>query len=345
MTLSFGVKYPVGRGDTLYWRNTSLMKNSQLIILFVVLLCFSCNRIDQNNQIPPIGNFKVSPDTLLTTSIARFDCSASRSGVKGGDLYYRFDWNKDGVWDEEYSNDPVFMHRFYSAGTHEPIMEVLNSSGLRDTCSIIVNVSQGFSPPRAKFFVNPKLGNRVTEFIFDASVTEDDEDSIDSLIFRWDWEGDGIWDTGFGEKPVMKKTYYKTGSSKPVLEVIDSQGMISQYILDLEVNQTNPKLHIDFNWDPVHPLQEDTVIFDAGNCYNPDDPENILLYYWRFELGTNQKSEGWLGPFHEPVISHIFTMEHEYGVSLKIVDNQSLEKVLTKPISVYHLNRRIPSTK
>ncbi len=314
------------------------------IILLVILtiglvLSTSCNRPDTDITVPPQAAINVSPDTLLTTTHIRFDCSKSLAGNVKDEIYYRWDWNNDGIWDEEYSSDPMFVHRFYSKGTHKSLLEALNSSGLTDTCSITVSVDQDYSNPRALFQVNPEYGNRITEFTFDATSSKDDEDSLDQLQFKWDWEGDGIWDTGFSSKSVVKHTFFETGDFQPTMEIRDPQGMSSLYNINLEVNQINPNLHMEFSWDPLHPLQEDTVLFDASLTINPDDPDNELLYYWKFDLGSPLKLGEWLGPFHEPFIEQVFQMEHAYNVTLKVVDENSLEKSLDQAVRVFHLNR------
>ena len=193
------------------------------LIIFLtagLVLSLSCKRNDPEALVPPMAAVSVSPDTLFTTTMLRFDCSMSEPGNDQDKIYYRWDWNSDGIWDEEFSNDPVFMHRFYSKGTHNISMEALNSSGLTDTCIISLSVEQGYSAPRALFRITPESGNRITEFTFDASLTQDDEDSLDQLLFKWDWNGDGIWDTGFSSKAIVRHSYFETGSFQPVLEAI-----------------------------------------------------------------------------------------------------------------------------
>ena len=104
-----------------------------LVLGFV--LSTSCNRPETDLLVPPQALITVSSDTLLTTTHIQFDCSKSIAGNVKDEIYYRWDWNSDGIWDEEYSGDPVFVHRFYSK-------------------------------PRALFQINPDFGNRITEFTF-----------------------------------------------------------------------------------------------------------------------------------------------------------------------------------
>jgi hypothetical protein len=105
-----------------------------------LVLSTSCNRPDTDLSAPPQAVIAVSPDTLLTTTMVQFDCSKSLAGSDQDKVYYRWDWNNDGIWDEEYSSDPIFVHRFYSkaivkhtyfeTGDFQPTMEVRDPQGM-----------------------------------------------------------------------------------------------------------------------------------------------------------------------------------------------------------------------
>jgi len=310
-----------------------------VIKLLILIGLIGCDRSPKDELNPPVLMVAATPVSGLTTTPIVFDCSQTQAGNKQDKLYFRWDWNHDGLWDTEYSGDPVFRHRFYSKGIHFPVVEALNSSGLTDTIHLTMTIGPGYSPPIARFKITPESGNRLTEFIFDATLTKDDEDSLNVLLFRWDWDGDGRWDTGFGSSPVVKRSFNETGSYQPVLEVKDPSGLLTQFQGKLEVNQTNPRLYVHFDWTPVHPLQKEEVVFDAGLSTNPDYPDDPVLYYWKFETGEPLKSGGWLGPYEEPLISRTFNLEIEYLVTLRIVDGMGLENQVTRPVRIYHLNR------
>ena len=55
----------------------------------------------------------------------------------------------------------------------------------------------GNTRPRAAFSVSPADGTVDTQFKFDASATTDATDDAEQLMFRWDWENDGIYDTNW----------------------------------------------------------------------------------------------------------------------------------------------------
>lgn len=58
--------------------------------------------------------------------------------------------------------------------------------------------------PTATFIISPSIGNLSTIFSFDASACTDEQDDASTLEVRWDWNGDGTWDTDYStEKPQL----------------------------------------------------------------------------------------------------------------------------------------------
>jgi hypothetical protein len=83
-------------------------------------------------------------------------------------------------------------------------------------------------PPAAAFMITPPAGVIGTLFTFDASTTIDDNDALGSLEFRWDFDGDGTWDTQFANDYTATHTYEVQGSYMVLLEVRDTHGSSSQ---------------------------------------------------------------------------------------------------------------------
>jgi uncharacterized protein (TIGR02145 family) len=313
-------------------------------LLSTSILFFGCDQPEEGLVLAPKAEVVVNPLIGLTTTFFSMDGSLSKAGNPKDKIFFRWDWNGDGLWDTKYSSEPVSSHRFYSSGNHQVVLEVLNSSGLTDTCLINLNVKPGYSAPKAKFYIDPPIGNLFTRFIFDGSLTKDDEDSLNQLTFRWDWEGDNTWDTGFNSDYLVLHSYNDLGTFHPALEVKDPSGFISFYQTDLEVSQTNPRLQADFKWSPLYPLQLDSVTLDASESMDLDNPDNQLIYYWMFSFETplnhpDPKTNVWFGPFTSPVFIFKFLEERDYWITLRIVDSKGLENKVIRKISVFHLNR------
>lgn len=80
------------------------------------------------------------------------------------------------------------------------------------------------TPPRASFAVAPTTANASTLFSVDASASTDLEDPPRALEVRWDWEGDGVWDTNWSLEKVAHHRYDEPGTYHLGLEVRDSGG-------------------------------------------------------------------------------------------------------------------------
>ncbi len=83
----------------------------------------------------------------------------------------------------------------------------------------------GNTPPSAFFTISPTSGSIDTEFTFDASESSDNQDFSDNLLVRWDWEGDGTWDSEYSTEKTATHQYTATGTYMVVLQVRDSGGL------------------------------------------------------------------------------------------------------------------------
>lgn len=91
--------------------------------------------------------------------------------------------------------------------------------------------------PIAEFTVTPTQGNRSTLFRVDATMSTDWEENSTDLIFRWDWEGDGKWDTDWSPSRQAMHQYYADGEYSVRLQVRDSGGLSDQASLTVKVGK------------------------------------------------------------------------------------------------------------
>ena len=90
------------------------MKNIIWVAIFVGILN-ACNPLEHGG-IAPTASCRISPENGKTTDTFRFDASATQPGGLADKVYYRWDWNRDGIWDGEFSRLPVTGYRFYRKG-------------------------------------------------------------------------------------------------------------------------------------------------------------------------------------------------------------------------------------
>jgi uncharacterized protein (TIGR02145 family) len=81
-------------------------------------------------------------------------------------------------------------------------------------------------PPTASFTISQSFCDTLTVLQFDASSSNDNDDSFSKLRFSWDWENDGTWDI---INPTNHKPTHQFGSLGNYivkLSVTDSEGLL-----------------------------------------------------------------------------------------------------------------------
>lgn len=98
-------------------------------------------------------------------------------------------------------------------------------------------------PPVPVINIIPEAGTTDTIFIFDASLSHDPNDDVEELLFRWDFEGDGEWDTDFSNELIYEHKYSQNGHYYVMLEAMDTDSMrsdTSQSLLIAHSTTPNP---------------------------------------------------------------------------------------------------------
>ena len=88
-----------------------------------------------------------------------------------------------------------------------------------------VYVDQCNTAPTAVFTYTPVSGNMCTCFGFDASASTDAEDAVASLEVRWDWDGNGMYDTEWSTAKTTSRRLGSAGLHPVRVQVIDSKGV------------------------------------------------------------------------------------------------------------------------
>ena len=195
------------------------MRHSAILIMLVLLMgILSCKKTD--DQKGPVANFTVDPQQGPFTTIFLFDASeTTNEGVEPETLKVRWDWNGDGIWDTDYSHNKLKNHKFDEAGNFNVVMEAMNSLGWTDTETFPIFVYPDSIPPIAIIKTNPDTSSVNTIFHFNAGSSWDVYDTITELRFRWDFEGDSIWDTPYMCDTCIYHKYTMPGSYRVILQV------------------------------------------------------------------------------------------------------------------------------
>ncbi|MCX6223821.1 MAG: PKD domain-containing protein [Bacteroidia bacterium] len=312
------------------------MRGLQYIVLIVVIVASQgCEKNREPAGVQPVAFFKMSPETGNTTTIFRFNAdSVIGQGTRDNPVFVRWDWDSDGIWDLMYSTGGEITHRFYKPGSYRIIMEASTIAGKRDTMITLIEVPRGYSPPRAAFSMNPDSANITTEFTFDASLSKDDEDSLDQLEFRWDFTGDQSWDTEFSRNPVISHRYPNDSLYPVRLEVRDPQQMTSVKTDTLIVTRLNDRIVPVVTHECWPCTIEDTVKFDASGSFYQDRPGASLLFSWDIRSDNLWEATLNSSPYFNKVIGHDGTTK----VRVRVTDDQGLYMDFIDSVELFPLN-------
>jgi len=186
--------------------------------------------------------FTINPDTGPTNVIFTFDAGASYSESadedgnkeKFYDIALRWDFDYTGeddlLWDTEYTVEDIVTHVYTEAGTYEILLEggfpVANKL---ETFSRTLVVTEAIgSPPVAAFTIEPEEGYPMEDFTMDASLSQDNEDPIEELKVRWDWEDDGTYDSDFTTEKLASHAYPQPGVYTIRLQVKDTDELTDE---------------------------------------------------------------------------------------------------------------------
>gem|GEM_PF-6387999 len=195
-------------------------------------------RVLEPNLVPLVVSITKSPavDRVLPGDLVTFEVqvsdleggfltvSSSYGDVSSGDVLsvdsaapeevVSFEFNH--CYDE--GSDSVFTATFIvmDDGEHaDPVWDEV-------TMGVFVN-----SLPSAIVSVDIEVADTGMAFEFDASVSSDAETDHAALQYRWDWTGDGVFDTDWSSASVVSHSYDVPGVYDASVEVMDGAGLVS----------------------------------------------------------------------------------------------------------------------
>src|SRR5213593_2408786 len=179
---------------------------------------------------PPTADFVWTPTSGDTSTVFAFTARVSDDRDPPSAIQVRWDWDGDETWDTSWSTTKTTEHSFASAGDHPVVVQAMDSGGLTANISHILSVTAppppppANSPPTADFGWTPMSGDASTVFTFTAQVT-DAQDQPNAIQVRWDWTGDGTWDTDWSTTKTATHTFSSAGDYTVVVRAIDSGGL------------------------------------------------------------------------------------------------------------------------
>ncbi len=289
-------------------------------VLPVFGLFFLFNSCAKDSSPDPLPELKVlfSPTKAATTDWIEIQVQPVTLGKADRTLFYRWDWNSDGIWDTEFSTADKVKHRFMQPGSLMVRMEVADGKKQVKLSEVPIVIQQGYSAPKTVFSITPGKGNILTTFGFDASLTKDDEDSLSQLKFRWDFLGTGHFSAEYSLTPLATYTYATAGVYHPKLEARDPSGRSATFSIKLQVTMEDSLIRPDFTVNKSFIRMGDTLMLDASKSFHSADVRRPLLYSWLFPGRVE-----WTVMDAEAVKTFTIRQEGAFAIQLKVYDKAS----------------------
>lgn len=130
-----------------------------LYLVIVVVLASGCKKDGENNNNHlPRADFALSPSRGDVNTTIDFDAGlVSDNEDPVSLLEVRWDWNKDKIFDTEFSTVKTASYQYDAVGVYFPFMEVRDTRGMTDTLKKMVVIVSDLSnmPPDFPTYITP----------------------------------------------------------------------------------------------------------------------------------------------------------------------------------------------
>ncbi len=199
----------------------TLLRISLITLSILIAVLLTTCKPEPNTA--PVAVFTIAPSFGSIDTTFTFDASGVNDlEDPAANLQVRWDWESDSVFDTDFSTAKIAKHKFTAGGTMNITVEVRDTKGKTSRFTDFVKVMWNNRPPKAALSILPKTGFLQDNFKIDASACSDAEDKSAALLVRFDFEGDGTWDTEYSKTKVVYHQYATAGSYTVTVIVKDS---------------------------------------------------------------------------------------------------------------------------
>lgn len=262
----------------------------------------------------------------------------SASPVRGmkikGPFKYRFDCDGDGVYEtpsKGYGDLSKISYQYSKEGNYKVKVEIMNFAGMTATATKTITVHH---PPRAVLRIAPSFGTTGSDFLLDATGSSDSHGNNDSIVVRFDVDGDGLWDipseTGFLKEKKVAWSWRESGKYRVILEAMNQYGL---------ADTTRAEVTISSSWiidsvtafDTVH--VGDAVLFTSNISQN-EYP--IVKYEWSMDGDTVFEMNSEINS-----IKYAFSKSGQHTVYSKVTDSKEQSAVSFRNIQVVNASAEL----
>jgi PKD repeat protein len=281
------------------------------IVTLTITNSDSCSNSTQN-QVTTISN----PMAMFTSSsgCASGPVSFTDTSIEnGGGTIITWNWNFDdpasGPDNTSTLQNPI--HQFSSAGDYDVQLIITNINGCSDTTESTVTVAD---QPEVEFNYSEVCLGSETQFTVDGTVTNIPE------VQTWSWAfGDG----GTSNLQNPSHTYAATGDYDVTLAIVTTDGCTASVTHEVRINPLpNP------NFAHTGPVCLNDTVYFTDLSSSP----NGLITTWHWDFGDG--TEITINAPDSPDVSHIYTNDATFAVTLTVTDSDTCENLVIKNVEV-----------
>ncbi len=252
-----------------------------------------------------------------TNTTFTFKGSTTSRDFNSAELEYRWDFENDSEIDSYFSHVNSISHMYSTPGVYDVKMEVLDGSGRVHRVVKSVYVVKN-TAPKAVFKVDKVTAPENSVFRFETALSADDQYTRHQLKFRFDWDGDGVFDTNFQGKTVWNHLFRDVGSYDVVMEAIDPEGATDTTHLSIEILQDSaPTARFS-----VEKMTDFRYKFDASASTDDYSPGRALRYRWDFNYAGKDDIVFDTGWSSSPKFTGSYRLGGSKMIRLQVKDEQ-----------------------
>ena len=261
----------VGRSTTLALIDgqpcISYLDETNLQVRFAVCL--------PDENLPPVGRFSISPNTVELSEQFSLDAAASYD-PDGSITEYAWDLDQDGTFETSSGTEPTLEYFYGTAGTYRIALRVTDTDGAEGFTEEFVFVGDAADPPTAELTVD-RADVEINESIhFNAGDSLAAPPTI--ALYEWDFAGDGDFEINTGAIPEIDYEYSTEGIYNAAVRVTASNGLVDIAQVCINVGLVNQRPVADVTAYPWWGNPPWTMYLDASGSHDPDG--TIVKYEW-----------------------------------------------------------------
>lgn len=226
--------------------------------------------------------------------------------VEGEAALFEWDFDGDGTFDYSSTRSPDTIYTYRQTGSFQATLRATSPAGSLAISSVTVTALEGLV---ANIVAHPTSGTRPLTVRFTPEA-ESAESSVTG--YRWDFDGNGIYDTGFDPRPSTRAfTYNQAGTYDALLQVRDQDGGLAEAVQRITVN--NPKPTVDVEAVPSNgPAPLEVTFAIAASSPNGSITSVVL------DPGDGSPSIERPGPGN---VTHTYTAQGTFDASVVVTDS------------------------